>query len=97
MSSYSGLGGIDVLANRITTSPGCAATQELADTPGHNKFDLRNSIGKLRPDAIHDVLSWGRHRGNVMFEFVKRNHVQSGSFWLRRDSPHVHWDRLPPH
>jgi hypothetical protein len=64
-------------------------------TPGHGKFDLRYSIEQLRPDAIYDVASWGRHQGNDVFEFIERNYVAGGTFWLRRDSPYVHWDGLP--
>jgi hypothetical protein len=65
-------------------------------TPGHNKYDLHHSIEKLRPDAIYDAIWLIRRPGNDVFGFVSRNYVARGSFWLRRDSPYIHWDRVPP-
>jgi hypothetical protein len=64
-------------------------------TPGHNKYDLRYSIVKLQPDVIYDALRWVRYQPDV-FEFVRERYVQRGSFWFRRDSPHVHFSRIPP-
>ncbi|MBN2574046.1 MAG: hypothetical protein JXP73_05720 [Deltaproteobacteria bacterium] len=49
-----------------------------------------------RPDAICDALVWARYDGQDLLAFARRDYVQQGSFWLRRDSPHVRWDRLPP-
>jgi hypothetical protein len=66
-------------------------------TPGHNKYDLHYSIEKLQPDAIYDAVSLSRRPGNDVFAFVSRNYVMRGSFWLRRDSPNIHWDRFPSH
>jgi hypothetical protein len=95
---YSGLRGVDVLGKSdrhiagLRPYPGIGGE---AVTPGHSKYDLHYSIEQLRPDAIYDAVSWARYQDGV-FEFVRRNYVQKGSFWLRRDSPHVHWDRVPP-
>jgi hypothetical protein len=95
---YSGLRGVDVLGK---SDPYIARLRVVYDgqtvTPGHNKHDLHYSIQLLRPDAIYDAASWGRPRGaDDIFDYVRRNYVQRGSFWLRRDSPFIHWDRLPP-
>ena len=95
---YSGLRGVDVLGKsdpHIARLPGDGAYGDTV-TPGHNKYDLHYSIEQLRPDAIYDAVSLSRRPGNDVFEFVRRNYVQRGSFWLRRDSPHVHWDRIDP-
>jgi hypothetical protein len=95
---YSGLRGVDVLGKsdrhiaRLRPYPGIGGDMV---TPGHSKYDLHYSIEKLQPDAIYDAISWARYQ-NGIFEFVKQNYVQYGSFWLRRDSPYVHWDSLPP-
>jgi len=96
---YSGIRGVDVLGKSdryIARLPGRGFGGQRV-TPGHNKYDLHYSIEKLRPDAIYDALAWSRHHdGNDVFPFVQEHYVQRGSFWLRRDSPFVHWDRTPP-
>jgi hypothetical protein len=95
---YSGLRGVDVLGKsdrHIARLPGDGAYGDTV-TPGHNKYDLHYSIEQLRPDAIYDAVSLSRRPGNDVFEFVRRHYVQRGSFWLRRDSSHVHWDRIEP-
>ena len=96
---YSGLRGVDALGRSdryIARLPGRGFFNEATVTPGHNKYDLRYSIETLRPDAIYDALAWARYDSHDIFGFVRRNYVQRGSFWWRRDSPYVHWDRLPP-
>jgi arabinofuranosyltransferase len=96
---YSGLRGVDAFGKSdpfIARLPGLGFDDGRTVTPGHNKFDLHYSIETLRPDAIYDALAWARYDGPEILEFVQRHYVQRGSFWLRRDSPHVHWDRVPP-
>jgi arabinofuranosyltransferase len=107
---YSGLRAVDVLGKtdrHIARLPayrpparglpdcgprgGCTETI----TPGHNKYDLSYSIGKLKPDVIYDALARARYQPGI-FELVQKNYVQHGSFWFRRDSRHIHWERLPP-
>jgi hypothetical protein len=96
---YSGLRGVDVLGKSDRTIARMPAVYVAGRTvvPGHKKYDLYHSIEKLRPDVIYDALRWSRYQPGI-FEFVKENYVQKGSFslWYRRDSPHVHWDRFPP-
>lgn len=93
---YSGLRGVDVLGKsdrtiaRMHKDPGYKTV-----VPGHNKYDLRYSIVKLKPDVIYGALQWVRYQPDV-FEFVRERYVQGGSFWFRRDSPYVHWNRIPP-
>jgi arabinofuranosyltransferase len=92
---YSGLRGIDVLGKsdrtiaRLPKDP-----RHLTVVPGHDKYDLHYSITKLRPDVIYDALRWARYHPGI-FEFVAEHYVRAGAFWLRRDSTHVYWDRLP--
>jgi hypothetical protein len=97
MPYYAGLRGVDVLGKsdrhiaRLRRPPAlCGNTI----TPGHSKYDLHYSIGKLRPDVIYDGLTWARYQPDV-FGFVQQNYVQRGSFWFRKDSRLVFWDRLP--
>ena len=54
----------------------------------------RYSIEKLRPDVIYDGLAWARDEPGIL-AFVQGSYVAAGGFWFRRDSPHVHWARLP--
>lgn len=93
---YSGLRGVDVLGKSDRTIARMHKDSGYRTvTPGHNKYDLRYSIVKLEPDVIYDALRWVRYQPDV-FEFVRERYVQKGSFWFRRDSPHVHWSRIPP-
>jgi arabinofuranosyltransferase len=95
---YSGLRGVDVLGKSDRTIARLrpyAGIGGATVTPGHSKYDLHYSIAKLRPDAIYDALAWARYGGSDIYELVRRDYVQRGSFWLRRDSPYVHWDRIP--
>jgi arabinofuranosyltransferase len=92
---YSGLRGVDVLGKsdrHVARLPPRGVGTTI--TPGHNKFDLNYSIGELRPDVIYDALAWARHEPGV-FERVSRQYAPAGSFWFRRDSPHVRWSQLP--
>jgi len=95
---YSGLRGVDILGKSDRTIARMKKTYVPGRTvvPGHNKFDLDYSLKRLRPDVIYDAVSWSRHGRSDILEFVSQNYVRGGSFWLRRDSPHVRWDRLPP-
>ena len=96
---YSGLRGVDVLGKsdrHVALLRPYAGIGSDTVTPGHSKYDLRYSLIQLRPDAIYDAVSWSRYEGSDIFEFVRRNYAQRGSFWLRRDSPYIHWDRAPP-
>lgn len=95
---YSGLRGIDVLGKsdrhvaRLPPDLAFSADGRTV-TPGHNKYDLHYSIEQLRPDVIYDAVEWGH---DDMHDFVRRRYILWGSWWFRRDSPYVHWDRLPP-
>lgn len=95
---YSGLRGVDVLgkSDRYIARLGGDGVYGDTVTPGHNKYDLHYSIEKLQPDAIYDAVSWSRRPGNDVYEFVRSHYVPRGTFWFRRDSPHIHWDRIPP-
>jgi hypothetical protein len=95
---YSGLRGVDVLGKSDPYIARLPSNGSYGDTvtPGHNKYDLHYSIEKLRPDAIYDAVGLSRRTGNDVLAFISANYVQRGSFWLRRDSPYVHWDRVPP-
>jgi hypothetical protein len=94
---YSGLRGVDVLGKSDPHIARLKGDGQYGDTvtPGHNKYDLHYSIEQLRPDAIYDAVSLSRRPGNDIFPFVKQNYVQKGSFWLRRGSPYIHWERIP--
>ena len=92
---YSGLRGVDVLGKsdrHVARLPPRGVGKTI--TPGHNKYDLRYSIEKLRPDVIYDGLAWARDEPGIL-AFVQGSYVAAGGFWFRRDSPHVHWARLP--
>ncbi|HEY3499479.1 MAG TPA: hypothetical protein VGK73_32540, partial [Polyangiaceae bacterium] len=91
---YSGLRGVDVLGKSDPVIARLPKDPRHTVIPGHNKYDLHYSIEKLRPDVIYDALRWARYHPGII-EFVAEHYVHRGSFWLRRDSPHVRWERVP--
>jgi arabinofuranosyltransferase len=91
---YSGLRGVDVLGKSDRTIARLHKDRHGTVTPGHDKYDLYYSIEKLRPDVIYDALRWSRYHPGI-FEFVAEHYVRRGSFWLRRDSRQIRWERVP--
>jgi hypothetical protein len=94
---YSGLRGVDILGKSDRTIARTRPHRGIGSnsvSPGHNKYDLYYSIGKLRPDVLYDALGRSRYQPGI-FELVRERYVQRGRFWFRRDSPYVRWDRLP--
>jgi hypothetical protein len=94
---YSGLRAIDLLGKSdrhiAQLAPDLTFGFEGQDiTPGHNKYDLHYSLEKRKPDAL-DLAQWGH---DDVREFVFREYVHYGAWWLRRDSRHVRWQLLPP-
>jgi len=65
--------------------------------PGHVKFDFAHSIGRQQPDVIFHL---GRQAG-LASPFMKDAYadvqLDGGCAFVRRRSPHVIWDRMPPH
>jgi hypothetical protein len=65
--------------------------------PGHMKFDFAHSIGRLQPDVILQL----RRRTELAKPFLQGDYkdvlLEGGCMFVRRDSPRVRWDRLPPH
>ncbi len=64
--------------------------------PGHLKYDYGHSIGEMKPDVITEF--WGNIE--EAWPYVEGNYVKlvPGSFYLyiRKNSPSVRWDILPP-
>jgi hypothetical protein len=64
--------------------------------PGHMKFDFAYSIGRLQPDVILQL----RRRTGLAKPFLQDAYkdvlIEGGCLFVRRGSPHVRWDRLPP-
>jgi hypothetical protein len=62
--------------------------------PGHNRYDLRRTVEKLRPTFLeHEV--WGRDDlSATILETYVPVYTSHGRLLLRRDSPSVRWDRL---
>jgi hypothetical protein len=96
---YTGLRAVDFLGKsdreiasrppRVTDPPG-----EYDRMPGHNKYDLSYSIGKLQPTWIQTA-KWGhddarRLAGRLYRPFHHRGH----RLLLRMRSPQVRWDVL---
>ena len=62
--------------------------------PGHMKWDYGYSIGRLRPDVVIEL--WLSPEEAEPFLRADYRRVRMGEFlwWLRKDSPHVLWDRV---
>jgi hypothetical protein len=94
---YSGLRGVDAFGKSdrtIARLPGLGFSDGKTVTPGHNKFDLQYSIVNLHPDVIFDALAWARYDRTGILDYVQAHYVERRAFWFRRDSPHIHWDRV---
>ncbi|MCP5108526.1 MAG: hypothetical protein GY950_34395, partial [bacterium] len=66
----------------------------MSTVPGHNKYDLEYSIVKLKPTYIQSHrygLQTQRKYVHKNYRFIKHMKV---SFWLKKDSPHVLWEKL---
>lgn len=62
--------------------------------PGHNKYDLEYSIVKLKPDYTQHTRYGKQNKEKYVhanYRFIKHMKV---NLWLRKDSPHVLWEKL---
>jgi arabinofuranosyltransferase len=85
---YSGLRAIDFLGK---SDPHVARRPpDLHLAVGHNKTDLRYSIGERRPDYVEHFI-WGADNAS----FAEPRYVRVGDLWLLRNSPHVRWEMVP--
>ena len=59
--------------------------------PGHSKWDYRWSVGALKPDVIAQV-------GPNPWELApfQNDYIQNGTIIIRKGSPNIRWDKLPP-
>jgi len=98
---YSQRASVDLLgkSDRVIAE-GPPATERF--TPGHNKFDLEDSIRRGRPDVIADI---GFDVDPSLLERYGYLEVRpsdgmpgfatdTGRIWVRSDSPEVRWERL---
>ena len=61
--------------------------------PGHMKWDYAYSIGQLKPDVILQL--WGEPEDAAPYlEPYVTARVGIYTWWLRKDSPHIRWDRI---
>ena len=80
---YTGLRAVDFLGK--TDVQVARRAPNLKGAPGHNKTDLRYSIGERRPDYVEDF-RWGPD------EAPSDDYQRVGFLWLRRNSPNIRWD-----
>jgi len=85
------LGKSDPVIARLPVRP-YVDERGVKSAPGHNKYDLGYSIVKLQPDYVagfrwgHDDVRW----------FARQAYERRGDLWLRKGSPNIRWDLLPP-
>ena len=61
--------------------------------PGHMKWDYAYSIGQLKPDVILQI--WGEPEDATPYlEPYVMARVGIYTWWLRKDSPYIIWDRV---
>jgi arabinofuranosyltransferase len=82
------------IAARAPDESGAVAWYGMTSVPGHNKYDLEDSIRRRRPTYVQG-LEWGRQDLRSLAESTyvaaRYGHVE---LLLLRGSPDVHWDRL---
>jgi hypothetical protein len=73
---------------------GAVSWSRMRYVPGHNRYDLRRAVERLRPTFLeHDV--WGRDDLSATIgETYVRVFTAHGRLLLRRGSPSVRWGRL---
>lgn len=60
--------------------------------PGHMKWDYAYSIAQLKPDIIIQV--WRYEEAEPYLEPYVTARFGANTWWLRKDSPHIRWDRV---
>lgn len=85
---YSGLAAVDFLGKCDPYIASLPADPSFI--PGHNKYDLNYSIGKLKPDYIQTHF-W---QGDDLRTFVEEHYVFIGNRWYLKDSEHIKWNKL---
>lgn len=61
--------------------------------PGHDKFDLVYSVGRLRPDILVASLPFGFDAATMQGYGYER---LAPGLWIKAGSPHIHLDRMGP-
>jgi len=61
--------------------------------PGHMKWDYAYSIGQLKPDLILQIWREPEDAAPYLEPYVTAR-FGPNTWWLRKDSPHIRWDRI---
>jgi hypothetical protein len=82
------------IANLPPDLSGKVGANGVSSLPGHNKYDLSYSIGKLRPTFVQ-AFKWGSQdvSGWAETDYVKVEY-KGMLLYLLKDSPTVLWDRI---
>jgi len=82
------------IAHQVVRAP--MSYEDIPDMrPGHMKWDYAHTIGELKPDVI--VSLWEGTTGEAaqyMGDYVNATVGEKVKVYLRKDSPHVWWDRV---
>ncbi len=62
--------------------------------PGHNKWDIEYSVGKLRPDVVLDPPDARLLPSLGYTRMIPKAGRRRKALWVRTGSPFVRWDRL---
>jgi arabinofuranosyltransferase len=62
--------------------------------PGHLKWDYAWSIGHLAPDVVLHVWRMNTADQTYFIRDYQAVHLDGFTWWIRRDTPNVYWDRI---
>lgn len=95
---FAGRHGIDLYGKSdmvIAEAPPNVAVTRGTFKPGHNKFNYHRSLIELKPDVVIDLVFGYKDYGEqIMSSTYRKVNINGHSMYLRKDSPHIRWDRL---
>jgi hypothetical protein len=95
---FAGRQGIDLYGKSdmvIAEAPPSVAVTRETFKPGHNKFNYHRSLTELKPDVVVDLIFGYRDYGEqIMSGAYRKVDINGHSMYLRKDSPHIRWDRV---
>jgi arabinofuranosyltransferase len=66
----------------------------MSSVPGHNKYDLDYSIGKLQPTYVQTARFGGQNKEDFLQSHYQPVKYKKVFLWLKKNSPDVQWDKL---
>ncbi|MCW5874571.1 MAG: hypothetical protein KIS88_07995 [Anaerolineales bacterium] len=90
------LGKMDPVIARLPAHGNASLFSPGSYRPGHNKWDYAYSIGELQPDVVAQIWDGTSEEAAPYLVNYEKYYIDEIPYYLRKDSPYVRWDALPP-